>query len=84
MPSKTMLAMTPRHRPTSDEVADGWREFRAGIWILDALSVCLEMDGLWHSYANPAESKKYSPGFITISEAMQDARRRATAQLRSA
>ena len=76
MISKTMMATNPRHRPSRDVLAAGWREMKLGHWIQAAVRVTLELDGLWHSYAQPHDTPKNSPGFPTVTDAMLDAQRR--------
>ncbi|MBE2214160.1 MAG: hypothetical protein IAE82_09845 [Opitutaceae bacterium] len=51
----------------------------------DEIMVCLEIDGLWHSYAQMTDTRRHSPGFLSVSEAMRDAEARARVpQLKSA
>ena len=78
MISKTVLATHPRHRPHANLINAGWREVCSGEWIHAGLSVVLEIDGLWHSYARETETRKNSPGFMSISDAMQDATQRSS------
>lgn len=79
MISKTMLATNPRHRPSAEMVAAGWRESKSGQWMQMAMRVALEVDGLWHSYVQPTDTIKNSPGFPSVTDAMLDAERRAIA-----
>lgn len=76
MVSKAILATHPRHRPGKDATDSGWREACPGQWMRDEILVCLEIDGLWHSYAQVTDTRKNSPGFLTVSEAMRDAEMR--------
>ena len=39
--------------------------------------VCLEVDGLWHSYVQLTDTRRHSPGFLSVNEAMRDAEGRA-------
>jgi hypothetical protein len=79
MISKTMLATNPRHRPSRDALAGGWRESKLGQWMRAAARVTLEFDGLWHSYVQPSDTLQNSPGFPTVTDAMRDAERRGFA-----
>lgn len=77
MVSKAILATHPRHRPAREAIESGWRESAPGQWARDEILVCLEIDGLWHSYAQLTDTRRHSPGFPTIQEAMRDAETRA-------
>lgn len=76
MISKAVLATHPRHRPHAEHVNSGWREVCSGEWIYRELTVTLELDGLWHSYVRETETRKTSPGFVSVSEAMGNAMQR--------
>lgn len=77
MISKTLLATNPRHRPIPDATAEGWLETRPGQWLHRCGSVTLEIDGLWHSYAQATETRRNSPGFLNLADAMRDVQMRA-------
>ena len=85
MVSRAILATHPRHRPGREALVAGWREAGPGQWERDEFSVCLEIDGLWHSYVAATDTRRHSPGFLSVNEAMRDAEARARLpQLKSA
>ena len=85
MASKAILATHPRHRPGREAIEAGWREAGPGQWMRDEIAVSLEIDGLWHSYAQLTDTRRHSPGFLSVQEAMRDAEYRARLpQLQSA
>ena len=85
MVSRAILATHPRHRPGREAITAGWRESGPGQWMRDEIMVCLEIYGLWHSYAQMTDTRRHSPGFLSVSEAMRDAEARARVpQLKSA
>lgn len=77
MVSRAILATHPRHRPSRDAIDAGWRETGPGQWMRDEITVCLEIDGLWHSYVQVTDTRRHSPGFLSVHEAMRDAEVRA-------
>jgi len=85
MVSRAILATHPRHRPSRDAMTSGWRESGPGQWMRDEIMVSLEIDGLWHSYVQMTDTRRNSPGFLSVSEAMRDAETRGRVpQLKSA